>query len=142
MWWHENYNNEFTDKDPWPGLLAAEAIGAVYDELDPNRYFIPSAPYGGENANDLREGSTNGYTNMWFVPGYDYLNFASEDTCISCPTLNSMEKFMLPEEIYPEGYTTIALHGNENPYPDTWRIFTATEKLEKNRPGETVLRCH
>ena len=136
MWWHEDYNKEFTDKGPWPGLAAAKAVGAVCAELDPNRYFIPSAPYGGENANDPHEGSTNGYTNMWFVPGYDYLNFASEDTRISCPTLNSMEKFMMPEEICPEGYTTLALHGNENPYPDTWRIYTAAESWKKTGPVE------
>ena len=37
------------------------------------------------NPNDPREGNTHGYTNMWFVPGYDYLNFASEDTRIAAP---------------------------------------------------------
>jgi hypothetical protein len=136
MWWHEDYNKEFTDKGPWPGLAAAGAVGEVCHELDPDRYYIPSAPFGGENANEPREGSTNGYTNMWYVPGYDYLNFASEDTRISCPTLNSMEKFMLPEEICPVGYTTIALHGNENPYPDTWRMFTAAESWKKTGPVE------
>ncbi len=73
---------------------------------------------------------------MWYVPGYDYLNFASEDTRISCPTLQSMEKFMLPEEICPEGYTTLALHGNMNPYPDTWRMFTAAESWKKTGPVE------
>lgn len=136
MWWHEDYNKDFTDKGPWPGLAAANAIGEVCRELDPDRYYIPSAPFGGENANDPREGSTNGYTNMWFVPGFDYLNFASEDTRISCPTLNSMEKFMLPEEICPEGYTSIALHGNENPYPETWRAYTAAESWKKTGPVE------
>ena len=138
MWWHEDYNKTFTDHGPWPGLAAANAVGQVCHELDPDRFYIPSAPYGGVNANDPREGSTNGYTNMWFVPGYDYLNFASEDTRISCPTLNSMEKFMLPEEICPEGYTTLALHGNENPYPETWRIYTAAESWKKTGPVEQL----
>ena len=78
MWWHEDYNSSFTDRGPWPGLAAAKPVEEICHELDPDRYFIPSAPYGGENANDTKEGSTNGYTNMWFVPGYDYLNFASE----------------------------------------------------------------
>jgi len=136
MWWHEDYNKDFTDHGPWPGLVAANAVGQVCHELDPDRFYIPSAPYGGVNANDPREGSTNGYTNMWFVPGYDYLNFASEDTRISCPTLNSMKKFMLPEEICPEGYTTLALHGNENPYPETWRMYTAAESWKKTGPVE------
>ncbi len=136
MWYHEDYNKDFTDHGPWPGLPAAEAVGQVCKELDPDRFYIPSAPYGGVNANEPREGSTNGYTNMWYVPGYDYLNFASEDTRIACPTLNSMEKFMLPEEICPKGYTTLALHGNVNPYPETWRMFTAAESWKKTGPVE------
>jgi len=136
MWWHEDYNNDFTDHGPWPGLAAARVVEQVCKELDPDRYFIPSAPYGGVNANDPREGSTNGYTNMWFVPGYDYLNFASEDTRISCPTLRSMEKFMLPEEIFPKDYTTIGLHGNKYPFPQSWLPFTAAEGWKKTGPVE------
>jgi beta-mannosidase len=136
MWWHEDYNTEFTDKGPWPGLAGSQAVEQVCKELDPDRPYTPSAPYGGVNANEPREGTTNGYTNMWYVPGYDYLNFASEDTRIACPSLQSMEKFMLPEEICPEGYTTLALHGNMNPYPDTWRMFTAAESWKKTGPVE------
>lgn len=136
MWWHEDYNKDFTDHGPWPGLAAAKVVEKVCKELDPDRYFIPSAPYGGVNANDPREGSTNGYTNMWFVPGYDYLNFASEDTRISCPTLHSMEKFMLPEEICPEGYTTLALHGTMYPFPQSWLPYTAAESWKKTGPAE------
>jgi len=136
MWWHEDYNRDFEDHGPWPGLADAKAVEKVCKELDPDRYFTPSAPYGGSNANDPRSGTTNGYTNMWFVPGYDYLNFASEDTRISCPTLQSMEKFMLPEEIYPEGYSTIARHGNKYPFPLTWLPYTTAESWKKTGPVE------
>lgn len=136
MWWHEDYNKDFVDNGPWPGITAAKVIEKVCKELDPDRYFIPSAPYGGVNANDPREGSTNGYTNMWFVPGFDYLNFASEDTRISCPTLNSMKKFMLPEEIFPKDYTTLSLHGNKYPFPETWLPYTAAEAWKKTGPVE------
>jgi len=136
MWWHEDYNKEYTDKGPWPGLVAANAVGEVCKRLDPDRHFVPSAPYGGVNANDPREGTTNGYTNMWYVPGYDYLNFASEDTRISCPTLRSMEKFMLPEEIFPKGYSTVAINSNKYPYPITWLPYTASESWKKTGPVE------
>ena len=136
MWWHEDYNKDFEDHGPWPGLVAAKAVEKVCRELDPDRYFIPSAPFGGVNANDPREGSTNGYTNMWFVPGFDYLNFASEDTRIACPTLHSMEQFMLPEEICPQGYTTLSLPGNEYPFPSTWLPYTTGESWKKTGPVE------
>ncbi|MDX2431052.1 MAG: hypothetical protein QNK35_08975, partial [Bacteroides sp.] len=138
MWWHEDYNKPFEDHGPWPGLVAAKAVEKVCQELDPDRYFTPTAPYGGEGANDPRAGSTNGYTNMWFVPAYDYLNFASEDTRIACPTLPSMEKFMLPEEICPEGYSTLTLPGDKYPYPypTTWLPYTTGESEKKTGPVE------
>ena len=71
MWAHEDYNKDFTDHGPWQGLPAALAVGEVCAKLDPDRYYVPSSPYFGENHNDPKEGSTHGYTNMWFVPGYD-----------------------------------------------------------------------
>jgi beta-mannosidase len=138
MWAHEDYNSDFKDHGPWQGLAAAEAVGQVCNKLDPDRYYQPSTPYYGMNPNDPREGNTHGYTNMWFVPGYDYLNFASEDTRISCPPIRSMEKFMNPEEICPQGYTTISLHGNKYPFPDTWLPYTTGESWKKTGPVEQL----
>ena len=45
---------------------------------------------------------------------------------------------MLPEEIFPEGYTSIALHGNIHPYPKTWLAFTAAESWKKTGPVEQL----
>jgi beta-galactosidase/beta-glucuronidase len=136
MWAHEDYNKDFTDHGPWGGLPAAEAVGAVCKELDPVRYYQPSSPYFGMNPNDPREGNTHGYTNMWFVPGYDYLNFASEDTRISAPVLHSLERFMAPEDLWPEGYSTLYLHGNRRPFPETWMPYTCAESWKKTGPVE------
>ncbi|GEM_PF-3516864 len=113
------------------GATVSDVDKQVCAELDPNRYFIPSALYGGVNANDPRERSSNGYTNMWFVPGFDYLNFASEDTRITCPTLKSIEKFMLSDEIFLQGYSTLLLHENKYPFPETWLPYAAGEAWGK-----------
>jgi beta-mannosidase len=136
MWAHEDYNKDFTDHGPWQGLAAAEAVGEVCKELDPDRYYQPSSPYYGMNPNDPREGTTHGYTNMWFVPGYDYLNFASEDTRISAPLLHSLKRFMAPEDLWPAGYTTAYLPGSRNPFPDTWLPYTCAESWKKTGPVE------
>lgn len=136
QWAHEDYNKDYTDHGPWQGLPAAEAVGEMCNKLDPDRYYQPSTPYFGMNPNDPREGNTHGYTNMWFVPGYDYLNFASEDTRIAAPALKSMKRFMKPEEICPEGYTTIAHHGNIYPFPKTWLPYTTAEGWKKTGPVE------
>jgi hypothetical protein len=136
MWHHEDYNADFKDRGPWPGLAAAEEVGAICRQLDPARYYQPSSPYGGMNPNDPQEGNTHGYTNMWFVPGYDYLNFASEDTRIAAPALHSLKRFMAPEDLWPGGYSTLALHGNKYPYPGTWLRYTTGESWRKTGPVE------
>lgn len=136
MWAHEDYNKDFEDHGPWPGLVAAEEVGAICQQLDPERHYQPSSPYGGVNANDPREGNTHGYTNMWYVPGYDYLNFASEDTRIAAPVLHSLKRFMKPEHVWPEGFSTLRLHGNRHPYPGSWLPYTCAESWKKTGPVE------
>ena len=88
------------------------------------------------NPNDPREGNTHGYTNMWYVPGYDYLNFASEDTRIAAPPLHSLQRFMFPEDLWPEGYTTLYLPGNRHPYPTDMVALHVRGKLEEDGPVE------
>lgn len=136
MWAHEDYRRDYTDQGPWDGQVAADAVGEVCRELDPSRYYQPSSPYFGMNPNDPREGNTHGYTNMWFVPGYDYLNFASEDTRISAPVLHSMKRFMTDEEIWPADYTTLYKHGDQFPYPETWLPYTTGSSWKKTGPVE------
>ncbi len=136
QWAHEDYNKDYTDHGPWGGLAAGAAVGAVCQELDPIRYYQPSSPYFGMNPNDPREGNTHGYTNMWYVPGYDYLNFASEDTRISAPVLHSLQRFMSPEDLWPADYTTLYVHGNRRPFPESWMPYTCAESWKKTGPVE------
>jgi len=138
QWFHEDYNKDFQDHGPWPGLAAAEEVGAICKRLDPDRYYQPSSPYNehGMNPNDPRGGETHGYTNMWYVPGYDYLNFACEDTRIAAPVLHSVKRFMKPEHLWPDGYSTLQLPGNQYPYPKTWLPYTCAESWKKTGPVE------
>jgi beta-galactosidase/beta-glucuronidase len=136
LWSHEDYNADYKDRGPWPGLAAAEEVGAICRQLDPSRYYQPSSPYYGMNPNDPREGNTHGYTNLWFVPGYDYLNFASEDTRIAAPPLRSLQRFMAPEDLWPAGYSTLAVPGNRYPYPKQWLRYTTGESWKKTGPVE------
>jgi hypothetical protein len=136
MWNHQEYNGKLEDRGPWRGLVAAEEVGEICCKLDPDRYYQPSSPYYGENPNDPKEGNTHGYTNMWFVPGYDFLNFASEDTRIAAPPLHSIKRFMAPEDIWPSDYSPIYKHGNIYPYPKTWLRYTTGSSWKKTGPVE------
>ncbi|MBL7189301.1 MAG: hypothetical protein ISS70_23480 [Phycisphaerae bacterium] len=136
MWNHQEYSSRLQDRGPWPGLAAAEEVGAICRKLDPDRYYLPSSPYYGENPNDPQEGNTHGYTNMWFVPGYDFLNFASEDTRIAAPPLHSIKRFMAPEDIWPADYSPVYKHGDVYPYPETWLTYTTGSSWKKTGPVE------
>ena len=136
LWYHEDFRADFKDHGPWPGLVAAEDVGEVCKQLDPQRYYQPSTPYYGMNPNDPREGNTHGYTNMWFVPGYDYLNFAAEDTRIAAPVLHSLKRFMAADDLWPQGYSTLYLPGNRWPFPKTWLPYTTDESWKKVGPVE------
>jgi len=136
MWNHQEYNSRIEDRGPWSGLVAAQEVGDICRELDPDRYYQPSSPYYGENPNDPQEGNTHGYTNMWFVPGYDFLNFASEDTRIAAPPLHSIKRFMKPEDIWPADYSPIYKHSDIYPYPKTWLRYTTGSSWKKTGPVE------
>lgn len=136
MWHDQEYNGKLEDRGPWPGLVAAEEVGEICHALDPDRYYQPSSPYYGENPNDPQEGNTHGYTNMWFVPGYDFLNFASEDTRIAAPPLHSLKRFMAPEDIWPDDYSPVYKHGDIYPFPRTWLRYTTGSSWKKTGPVE------
>ncbi len=136
MWHQQSYNPNYEDRGPWPGLVAANEVGDICRKLDPARHYQPSSPYYGHDPNDPREGNTHGYTNMWFVPGYDYLNFAAEDTRIAAPVLHSLKRFMKPEDLWPKGYSTLYLPGDRYPFPREWLNYTTSESWKKTGPVE------
>jgi beta-mannosidase len=133
MWYHQNYNKDFKDHGPWPGLPVFEAVGELCKKLDPERYYQISSPYSadGLDPDDPRMGDTHGYTSQWFIPGDDYMTFATEDTRISSPPIHSLERFVAPEDLWPEGYTTLRLKGDRLPYPKSWLPYTTSESWGK-----------
>jgi beta-mannosidase len=136
LWYHKDYNGPLEDRGEWPGIVAANEVGKVLQNLDPDRYYQPTSPWLGIDPNDPQKGSTHGYTNLWYVPGYDYPNFVPEDTRIAAPVLQSCEKFMAKEDIWPSDYSPIYTHGVKLPFPKTWMKYTTTESWKKTGPVE------
>jgi hypothetical protein len=121
----------------WPGRVAAEQdVAEVCRELDPARFYLPNSPYYGIDANDPKQGDTHGYTNMWYVPGYDDLVFASEDTRIAAPPLRSLKRFFAPQDLWPESYSPVYRHGNAYPWPESWMGYTTSMSWKKTGPVE------
>jgi beta-mannosidase len=136
MWAQTEYDMQLQERGPWAGLPAAEVAGDVCRKLDPNRHYQPSSPYYGAEPNDPRQGNTHGYTSMWFVPGYDYLNFASEDTRIAAPVLHSLQRMMRPEDVWPAAYSPGFAPGDLYPFPKTWLAYTTAQSWKKTGPVE------
>jgi hypothetical protein len=111
-------------------------IKEICRRLDPDRYFVESSPDLGAFPNDPQGGNTHGYTNMWFVPGYDYLRFATEDTRISAPGVKSLERFMRPEDIWPEGHSPLYTYPSTLPWPESWMEYTGAISERKTGPVE------
>jgi beta-mannosidase len=147
LWCGDNESAMWHDfsgkKEPFPGReIAEEVIGDVVKELDKERFYLPSSPYFGFDANDPQDHNTHGYTNMWFVHGYDYLNFVTEDTRISAPELSSLRRFMLDEDIYPADFDGKCLPGKNLPWPDSWMKYTASVSERKIGPAEQFYDSH
>ena len=43
---------------------------------------------------------------------------------------------MAPEDLWPDGYSTLSLHGNRYPFPRTWLPYTTSESWKKTGPVE------
>ena len=121
LWNHEVFNG-LVRKGPWPLEQIALEIGDICRQLDSSRVFLPSSPWNDTEPNDPAT-ETHGYSHLWYVPGYDYLNFASEDTRISTPVLPSLRKFIAAEDLWPEDYSPLFIPGTKAPFPQTWRKY-------------------
>jgi beta-galactosidase/beta-glucuronidase len=117
--WNDPKFNGFDNRGPWAFEAISKEVGEVCHSLDSARFFLPTSPYNKTEYNDPAS-ETHGYTHLWFIPGYDYINFASEDTRIAAPTINSLKKMMAPEDLWPENYIPPFTPDNRVPFPKTW----------------------
>lgn len=85
------------------------------EEMDPERFYTPSSPFGGKDANDALEGDTHAYSGAYHVAGLQYPVFFSEDCYTTALPLHSMRRFMSEEEIYPKDYVNYLPYGAKNP---------------------------
>ncbi|EMS70009.1 beta-mannosidase [Ruminiclostridium cellobioparum] len=110
---------EFQGKTPHGSQILLEAFPKLLSEVDPQRYYHPNSPYGGEYANDPREGDHHTYECVWQYPYADYPNFMSEHIRTAPPVLHSLKK-MIRGELWPRDYTGKFLYGTRFPMPDSW----------------------
>lgn len=133
LMWHDMLRVEA----PYIGTkILAGVFAEVCRELDPDRVYWVNSPTGGRYPNDPTAGNTHGYTNMYFVPGYDTIAFAAEDTRICAPPVRSLRRFMRPEDVWPEGTLLRWDREAEYPWPKSWLDYTTCFSWQKLGPVE------
>ncbi len=121
--WNDPEFNGFKDNGPWAYENATRKVGEICHALDPARPYVRSSPDNPTFPNDPAT-ETHGLTHVWFVPGYDYINFASEDTRICAPTLPSMKKMLLADDLWPVGYSPLLTPGTTRSFPAAWEKYS------------------
>jgi beta-mannosidase len=149
LMWHwrsgsgNSYGADRGDSGAYPGwAVLTEVFADVVQRLDPERLYFPSTPYLGRFPNDPIEGTTHGYSHVWFVPGRELPNFTPEDTRVGVYEERSLRRFIKAADLWPEGYTDARTYGRQYPYPDTWVKHTANESWRKVGPVERFYDAH
>jgi len=134
MWWtgdNENAACGSEDMQQYNGRTSAlQGIAPVLRELDPNRTFLPSSPYGGKKYASKTRGTTHntqflGYTFAYIKdqPMDDYKDyfknyiarFVAEDPTMGAASLPSLRRFLTDEDIFGSDNTMWKYHTRTNP---------------------------
>lgn len=133
-WWSgDNENAMDGDEDmlDYHGRRSAlRAIGPVLEEMDPNRTFLPSSPYGGRPYGSITKGTTHNtnyigqkFSYIRFNDMLDYRaqfesylsRFCAEEPIMGMPSASSLRRFMTEEDIFGEDETMMRFHTKNNP---------------------------
>lgn len=154
MWWsgdNENAMNADEDMADYHGRRSAlRAIGPVLEEMDPNRPFLPSSPFGGRPYGSITRGTTHNTNYIGdkfsYIRHHDmrdyravfesYLSrFCAEEPIMGMPSESSLLRFMTPADLYAPDEIMMRFHTKNNP-SDAFRDFeiydyipTIAEKL-------------
>ena len=126
---------QFQHQPPFGAEIVLEDLKKVVQRLDPDRYYHPNSPYGGEWANDPRTGDFHTYDCVWEYPYKDYPNFISEHIRTAPPVKHSLEK-MIPGPLWEKGFTGDIHKWGDPILPENWLIRTHKGANMPRKTGE------
>ncbi|MCQ2432267.1 MAG: hypothetical protein MJ175_06660, partial [Clostridia bacterium] len=150
VWWSGDNENAVAgdeNKESYNGRRAAlEAIGPVLSELDPERRFLPSSPYGGVPYASGVRGTTH---NTQFLGNFfgwvrdgdfsdyrayfaEYLaRFPAEQPALGMPYVSSLEKFLDEEDIFGDDTAMSEYHTKNNPGLGSISLYGYIDRMAK-----------
>lgn len=115
-------------------ILLQKIMPDAVSELDPQRFFLPSSPWGGDNwfnGNDPLEGDFHDYSTIRFQPLSSVPLFTTEVCMVSPYSVNSMRRFMSKEELWPEGFEFSIDTPGKKAWPQGWENHSIGSAWEK-----------
>jgi hypothetical protein len=106
----------------------------IVSKYDPQRYFHPSSPWGGENwptGNYPLEGDWHDYATYRFMPIASVPLFSGEVCQVSPYSLHNMKRFMPEEELWPAGFKFTIDKPGKIAWPAGWQKNTPASGWEK-----------
>ncbi|RED54416.1 beta-mannosidase [Cohnella lupini] len=144
IWWNgDNENGMFDgEEDPgYPGRTISERItGRLCAELDPNRPFLPTSPFGGNKNNSFTIGTahyTGALLEMFDVfRGTDLRHYRSyfasllsrfcpEFPMFGTPELHTLRRFMSEEDLNDPTFDMLEYHTKNHPALVDYSLFRA-----------------
>lgn len=116
--------------------LFNETMPEAVKRLDPDRHFHPSSPFGGPAPNWPLEGDWHDYTTLTFSPEASVPAYSSEVGRASAPPLNSMKRFLSPEELWPAGHDARVRVPGKPAWPPMWQYRSVGGSWDKVGPVE------
>ena len=134
FWSGDNENAEWgsENRTDFSGYRsAAYGLEPVVTALDPERYFFPSSPYGGDFYSCVTRGTTHITNYLWPLFQHvcdtdmeNYREFLSRFLsrfCVEQPIFgmsftSSLEKYLTDEDIFGEDLAMLEYHAKNNPY--------------------------
>ena len=111
-------SNDGDNTKPVGRELLQKIMPELVAQHDPQRYFHPSSPWGGENwpnGNHPLEGDFHDYNTVRFQPLSDVPLFMSEVCMIRPYSAHNMKRFISEREFWPEGFRFTLINRERSP---------------------------
>ena len=133
---HMGYSFSFSANPAQGNTVHGKIMPDSVRELDPDRLFHPSSPYGGPYPNYPLEGDWHDYSTLNFSPSASVPLFASEVGRVSAPSMASMRRFLLEEDIWPDKHSAAVKIPGKPSWPDMWQYRSVGGSWDKIGPIE------
>ena len=157
-WWSGDNENAVMGTEntcDFPGYKSAvSGIAPILEQLDPQRYFLPSSPFGGEYFCSATRGTTHNtyylgdifeYIRNSDFDGYLHFfdtflsRFNTEQSAMGMSFVSSLKEMMTPEDIFGKDTSMLQYHTKSNPALLPYTLYNYTEQMSQKIFGK--FRC-